>query len=505
MEIRRNLATHSTYALAKNPLLLETEPMQKIIFENKSRKGTKMKTGLIASSLITLALLMGSLNSVTTASYAADSNEAVEAITSDDKNFVRLALNKSAVVKLPAEATDVIIGNPGVVDAVVRKKDTAYLFARTIGETNIFFLDAAGNQILSLDLEVQPDSLGLKKLLDRKLKGNSITVEAVNNTIVLSGEARSGVELHEAMKIANAYIGKAFNGDENYVLSAMTVAGVDQVMLRVKVIEVQRSTLKEFGINLQAILRAGSFAFDLASYTIPNTGGGGVGIGQGGYSGSNVNVDGVIRAMEGAGLVRTLAEPNLTAVNGATATFNAGGEYPYQSCSTIGGANNCSVIFRPYGVSLSFSPTVMEEDQIRLSITSRNSDLGENTSAGPVINTRETTTALQLPSGGSMMIAGMISESTRQKVNSTPGLKQLPILGALFRSHEFVTQETELVVIVTPVLVRPTTASKLVAPDKNFNPPSDRQRVLLGRLNKVYGGSSKVDGEYHGNVGFIVE
>jgi pilus assembly protein CpaC len=252
-------------------------------------------------------------------------------------------------------------------------------------------------------------------------------------------------------------------------------------------------------------LRAGNFAFNLASYTIANGAGAG-GVGFGSYNGKNVDVDGVVRAMEGSGLIRTLAEPNLTALTGATATFNAGGEYPYQTCnSNQAGGSNCTVVFREYGIGLTFKPTVFSEDRILLEIQSRNSDLGESTPAGPAINTRETSTALQLPSGGSMMIAGLISESTRQKVNSTPGLKKLPILGALFRSHEFVTQETELVVIVTPILVRPTVEGKLATPDKNFNPPTDRQRILLGRLNKVYGGSGKVDGEYHGNVGFIVE
>jgi pilus assembly protein CpaC len=469
----------------------------------KFRKDHKMKTGLIVSSLIGLSVFLSGPLGTSPAAFAADSNVSVAAAT-EQSNFVRIGQNKSVVIKLPAEARDVVVGEPGVVDVVVRAQNTAYLFGKSLGQTNIFFFDKDGNQILALDLEVARDMTGLRKLLDRKLPGNQITIDAVDTNIVLGGVARNGLEVQQAMDMANAY--SDAEDDKNFIINTMTVKGEDQVMLKVKVVEIRRSVLKQFGINLEAFLSMGQFAFNLASYTLGSAAAGGSQADVS-YTGTDLTVSSVIRALEGDGLVRTLAEPNLTALTGQTANFRAGGEFPYDVCSGTGSARTCTTEFRPYGVSLSFVPTVFSEDRIVLAINTDVSELGEITAGGvPPINRRTTQTVLEMPSGGSMMIAGLISENTRQKANGTPGLKKLPILGTLFRSHDFQSEETELVVIVTPILVNPTTQAKLTTPDKGFNPPSDKQAVFLGRLNKVYSDApGRPTGKYHGNVGFIVE
>lgn len=466
-----------------------------------SRKGHSMTSGLMAASLLSISLALGFNMAVVPKAYAADSNEAVAA-EQDDGRFVRMGLNKSVVVRLPAEARDVIVGNPDIVDAVVRSKTTAYLFARKTGQTNIFFFDAAGQQILALDLEVSLDMTGVRKLLNRSLPGNRITVDTMNNNIVLGGVARNGLEAKTAMDLAGEY---AKGDGGGTVLNTMTVAGEDQVMLKVKVVEVQRDVLKQFGVDLSALLDLGKFAFKLAnvnpfSSSLVSSGSGYKGV----YSSGGTQIEGLLRAMEGDGLLRTLAEPNLTAMTGQSAKFHAGGEFPYNVCPVSG---TCSSEFREFGVKIDFTPTVLSEDRINLKIKTDVSELGAVISGViPTINRRSADTTLELPSGGSMMIAGLIKETTRQNLNSTPGLKQLPVLGSLFRSRDFVSNETELVVIVTPVLVRPTGQEKLSAPDKGFAPASDKNAILFGRLNKLYGGGTDAPGgAYHGNVGFIVE
>jgi pilus assembly protein CpaC len=321
--------------------------------------------------------------------------------------------------------------------------------------------------------------------------------------VVLGGVARSALEAKTAFDLATQFATPL----NSPVVNTMSISGEDQVMLKVKVIEIQRDVLKQFGVDLSALLDAGKFAFQLANVNPfanallgPDSGAKSV------FSSGGTQIEGLVRAMEGDGLVRTLAEPNLTAMTGQEAKFRAGGEYPYQVCSTRDGARECTISFKEFGVDVNFTPTVLSEDRINLKIKT---DVSELTSyAGitiPGLNRRSSETTLELPSGGSMMIAGLIRETTRQNINGTPGLKQLPVLGALFRSKDFVSNETELVVIVTPVLVRPTAQGKLTSPDKNYNPATEAQSILFGRLNKVYGGGEAPQGNYNGNVGFIVE
>jgi pilus assembly protein CpaC len=465
------------------------------------RKACKMKKGLLAASMLGISVVLSGLLPAAPPAIAADQLPAATQ-DYDQGRFVRMGLNKSVVVRLPAEAKDVVIGNPGIVDAVIRTKNTAYLFAKTTGQTNIFFFDAAGQQILSLDLEVAVDTTATRKLLNRALPGNRITVDTVNNSVVLGGIARNALEAKTAVELADQ-----LNVGGGTTVNTMTVAGEDQVMLKVKVVEIQRDVLKQFGVDLSALLDAGKFAFQVANINpfanallSPNAGYKGV------FSSGGTQIEGLIRAMEGDGLVRTLAEPNLTAMSGQQAKFHAGGEYPYRLCDVDGTKTTCTISFKDFGVEVDFTPTVISEDRINLKIKTDVSELSNiATIEVPAINRRASETTLELPSGGSMMIAGLIKETTRQNINGTPGLKKLPILGTLFRSRDFIANETELVIIVTPVLVRPTTQAKLTSPDKGFIPANDKQGMFFGRLNRVYGNGEAPQGSYNGNVGFIVE
>ena len=469
----------------------------------------RKKAATLVSSLLAVALSFSAHVPMASKALATDL-DAVNVEQGEQGQFYRLGLNKSAVIKLPAEVRDVIVGNPNIVDALVKTKTTAYLFAKQPGTTNVFFLDAEGRQILNLDLEVALDTTAIRKLLNRTLPRNRITVDTANNNVILGGVARNALEAKTAVDLASQFISAGgFFSSSSSLINTMKVEGEDQVMLKVKVVEIQRDVIKQFGINFSAILDVGKLAVNLASISpfsngllSPSSGY------KATYTSGGMQLQGLLRAMEGDGLVRTLAEPNLTALTGESASFLAGGEFPYQNCTTSSTTGStCTTAFKQFGVSVNFTPTVLEEGRINLKISTDVSDLGATTAGGvPSINKRSASTVLELPSGGSMMLAGLIREATRQNLNGTPGLKKLPVLGSLFRSRDFVSNETELVIFVTPYLVRPTSEKNMASPDDGFNPPTDRQAIFMGRLNKVYGnqnGSPK--GKYNGNVGFIVE
>ncbi len=430
----------------------------------------------------------------------------------EEGHFVRIGLGKSLVIRLPADAKDVIVGDPEIVDAVVRSKDTAYLFARKAGQTNIFFFDAHGRQIMNVDLEVALDMTALQKLIRRSSPGSQITVDTVGENVVLKGLAVNAVEAKLAEDLA-----AKFAGGPDKVVNAMKIAGGDQVMLKVRVVEIKRDVLKELGIDInQLAFDVGNFAVSLASINPVNTFVGGT-LGANGcgglVSGSAGGVDftSTFRALESEGLVHTLAEPTLSAVSGESAKFHAGGEIPYPTCSGDINDRVCTVEFREVGVKLDFTPVVLSEGRISLKILTEVSERGPDEirffdSQVPTIDSRKAQTTVEIPSGGSMVMAGLIKNVTEQHVDGTPGLKDVPVLGALFRSREFQQDTTELAVIVTPYVVNPVHESQLATPTDRLNVPSDYQGYLFGRLNRVYGTAGQhPDGVYHGNVGFIIE
>ena len=490
----------------------------------KTRSAAKFQAwaAAILSSLLLLAPLLPKQAAAT------DMTPSVASAQSSG-HFFRVALNKSAVVTLPADARDVIVGNNDIVDVVIRNKNTAYLFARKIGATNIFFFDGNGQQVMQLDLEVALDTLPLLNLIKRTLPGTHITVDVLNANVVLGGVAMNAQEAKIAVDLANEYIAQAVTTTTStatttsgggLIVNTIKIAGEDQVNLQVKVVEIQRDVLKQWGINFGAVLNAGSFAFNLSNMNpFANVDmSPGQGYGASIADGAGNGITSIIRAMESDGMLHTLAEPNLTALSGQSASFKAGGEFPYQTCILSAGSRTCEIKFKEYGVGLDFTPTVLNEGRINLKIHTAVSELtdiqagtlattlGQNAAGVPSVNVRAADTVLEIPDGGSMMLAGLIRESTRSKINGTPGLRKLPILGALFRSREFIQNQTELVVLVTPHIVRSVAQQQLIAPDKNFNLATDRQTILMDRLNKLYGPKDKVpNGKYTGKVGYIVE
>jgi len=442
-----------------------------------------------------------------------------------------MALSKATIVELPKAASDVLVSDPEVVDAIIRTPHRTYLLGKKVGQTNAFFFDAAGKQILNLEITVERDLAPLASMLTRFLPDARLEVSALNDNIVLSGSVPNASAADRARQIASRFI-----GDEAKVLSMVSIEGNEQVMLRVRIVEMQRTVLKQLGVDLDTVFSSGNVVFDVATQNPLSLVGRSLGgLGTTGSNGNlryNLNgsgteyVDGLIRAFERHGLVRTLAEPNLTAISGEAASFLAGGEFPVPSARDRNG--NVSIEFKPFGVGLGFTPVVMSEGRISLKISTEVSELttegafqleentvqvDENTTATvagvtiPALTVRRTATTVELPSGGSLVIAGLIQESTKQNIDGIPGAKDLPVLGSLFRSRDFRNNETELVVIVTPYLVDPVAEHELTTPADGFAPASDLETFVLGRLNAVYGvqGGEAPSGKPPGTYGFVVE
>ena len=487
---------------------------------NDTKKIFALASASGAAMLLTSLLLVVPI--VPHSAFASDISP-ISTHSAQTGSFFRIALNKSAVVTLPEETKEVVVGNNDIVDVQVRNKTTAYLFARKTGSTNIFFFNAKGQQIMALDLEVAIDTLALQNLIRRTLPGTHITVDVLGSNVVLGGVAMNALEAKTAVDLAGEYIGlptvtvsttSTTTTGGGLIVNTIKILGEDQVMLQVKMVEIQRDVLKQWGVNFGAALSAGSFAFNLsnvnpfAGVPLSQAAGYGASISDGGGN----SFTSIIRAMESDGMLHTLAEPNLTAVSGQAASFKAGGEFPYQTCT--GSPAVCTVAFKNYGVGLDFTPTVLSAGRINLKIHTAVSELTQSqggvvgTSGGsvPSLNERAADTVLEIPDGGSMMLAGLIRENTRQNINGTPGLRNLPVLGALFRSRDFISNQTELVVIVTPHIVRSAAQKQFEVPDKNFNEANDSQTIIMGRLNRIYGSkATQPKGPYGGNVGYIVE
>lgn len=461
--------------------------------------------GWLSRAVLAIALVVGAALPAAAPVWAADAYLAVNAAGAGQ--HVRLGLNKSLVVDLPTDARDVLVSNPAIADAVMRTSRRAYLIGMEIGQTNVFFFDAAGNQIANLEVQVERDLAALTAMLRQHIPGSAIEIDAVNDNIVLAGTARTPIDAERAADIASRFI-----GDPEKVLNTIAVDGNEQVHLKVTVAEIQRNVLKQFGIDFSASLASGAFSAGVLTdnpFSV-NTPISGTAF-QGGWTDGINSVNARLRAMEQAGVVKILAEPTLSAISGESATFLAGGEFPIpvgfdQDTDTV------IIEFKEFGVSLSFTPVVLAEERISLKVATEVSEVTEENAITtglitiPGISVRRADTTMELPSGGSMVMAGLIQQNQRQIINKVPGVGDIPVLGTLFRSRDFINQDTELVVIATPYMAKPVAERELGRPDQNFEAASDPSTILLGRLNRIYGvAGSEPRGRYTGQFGFIIE
>jgi len=443
-----------------------------------------------------------------------------------------LTVNKSYMIEFDTEIDDVIVGNPAIADIVARDRRRVAVMGAAPGETNIVFLDRSGRKLKVLEVSVTDGVAGmdqLRGLIKRHVPGAKIDIEAVNGRIILSGMAPNLSAADRVVQLAKPYA-----KDENAVLNLIAIQGKDQVALKVRFVEMQRTVLKQMGINLSGEINIDDWNTQLETnnaFPINGSALGGLAANLGYVNTVNgvlqSSVGAALNALERVGVVRTLAEPNLTAISGEAGKFLVGGEFPVPVAQDEG---TITVEFKPFGVGLGYTPVVLSEGRISLQLSVEVSELSQQggfasrgvtgidpntgqpivgqTITIPALKVRRAETTVEIPSGGSLVIAGLIQESTRQSLDGIPGAKDIPVLGALFRSRDFINDETELVVIVTPYLVDPTDPQNLRDPDRGYVTPRDLRTVFFGKLNEVYAVPGSAAGKTaapKGSSGFIFD
>lgn len=527
-------------------------------------------------------------------------------LTTDGAQSLTLPRGKSAIIELPIDVRDMLVTNPQVADAVLRSPRRIYVLGMALGSTDAVFFDAAGRKILTLAIRVDQDSGQLEQTLRRVLPNASIQVEPIRDSVILTGLVANASESSMAAQIASQFVTKPEN-----VLNMLAIAGKDQVMLKVRIVEVQRSAIKQLGVSTDLLFndnlktygvgRSNTFGVNGAlmggggacygrdnvrttnvantntttnqsgttsgvsnsttsnvtnsvsngsttttTVTDPITGATTIAIGAVNGGSSTVvngvtsngstnaltnllssvastayktatgnNLQGCLQAFERVGLIRTLAEPNLTVVSGEAGKFLVGGEFPVPVAQDSTG--RISLEFKPYGVGLGYTPVVLSGGRISLKLSTEVSELtslgafslggGSTVLSVPGLTVRRAETTVELPSGGSLMIAGLLQQTTKQNIDSLPGMTSLPILGSLFRSRDYLNGETELVVIITPYIVDPTRLQDQQTPADGLQIADDMSTVLLGRLNKVVKApaGANTGRAYQGPVGYVIE
>lgn len=500
-------------------------------------------TRLAVLPLLTVTVAMAMFQTGATAADKKRGLQVIKSSTVGATKNVSLGLDKSLVVELPRDVRDVLVANPEIADAIVRTARKIFLIGNQVGQTNIFMFDKAGNTVLSLNLAVERDILPLADLIEKYVPGSNVKVEIVNDNVVLTGSVPNPIAARRVSDLAQAFVtgGEATTGQftqtavsgqnggdsaisnpdgqgrqTSQVINLLKIEGEDQVHLKVVVAEIKRSVLKQLGISLSAV-QNGVESFNFSRSAVA----GAIGAFQaGGLSGSitrtvgDTNFAAAVQALERANVLRTLAEPTLTAQSGREATFLAGGEVNIPTSSSLDDNGNVAIetTARTVGVSLAFTPVVQSAERISITLNTEVSAVDptqSNAGAGgvtfPGVSVRRASSTIELPSGGTMIVGGLLKDDLRRTSSGLPYLKNLPVLGPLFGSTGFVRNETELVIMATPYLVRPTARKNLARPDKNFAAPSDSGTFLFNQINRIYGGQGTANGKYHGRVGFIYD
>ena len=424
---------------------------------------------------------------------------------------IRINVSRGQTVRLPAPAATIFIADPAIADIQTPSNRVVFVFGKKPGRTSLFALSESGEAIAEYQVVVTQPIEDLRELLRNEISDARISVTYTPNGAVLSGTVPNAGVAETARSLTAQFLGQGA-----VITNRLKVAGSVQVNLRVRVAEVSRGVSKEFGINWNAVGQIGNFRFGVVTgrkafdssgrLTQSSTGAAAIGVG---FSDGVNSISAVIDALAAEGLVSILAEPNLTAVSGEPASFLAGGEFPIPVAQ---GSDRVSVEFRRFGVSIEFVPTVLSGDLINVRVKPEVSELSKNGAVQvsgfqiPAISTRKADTVVELASGQSFAIGGLIRRNFTTDINNVPWLGDIPILGALFRSSRFQKDESELVIIVTPYIVRPA-AGALRAPTDRVAPPSDAGRVLVKTLAKPRGRIVKAPGgpALPQDAGFILD
>lgn len=410
-----------------------------------------------------------------------------------------LALNVNAgeLLRLPRPAAKIFIADPEIADFQAASNQSLLVFGRKPGQTTLYALSQTDGVILSRRINVAHDVGQLQDLIDQSLPRSAVKVQSTAAGIMLTGRVQTTIEADQAARIATGFV-----DSPDKVINQIEITSPTQVNIRVRVVEMSREVTRRFGFNWEAsfevgktvlgiatgrdILGAGNSLFTTDS-TIVGTGGGSL---VGGVFDGNNQIGGMIDALAQENLVTVLAEPNLTALSGETASFIAGGEFPIPVSQN---EDRITIEFKQFGVVLDFTPTVLSPSRISMRVRPEVSELTEEGAITqgqvviPAITLRRTETTIELASGQSFAVAGLLQDETRSNISKFPGLGDIPVLGALFQSESFRRNETELVIIATAYLVQPTSVGEFANPVAGFEPPSDLERILSGKVARVSG------------------
>jgi pilus assembly protein CpaC len=427
-------------------------------------------------------------------------------------------MNRAVVVESDEPFAELSIANPGIADISTLSDKSIYILGKTPGRTTLTLLSPDGRLIANVDVHVAPDVAEFKERLQQILPGEQIEVRTANDGIVLSGTVSSTAKLDRALDLANRYAPER-------VSNLMSVGGTQQVMLKVRFAEMQRSVAKNLQASVGVRSNSGTVGGTLGTGTFTQPGSvegtlnsgvfptdnsqeGSLGLG---FTAGSLEFAVLLEALESKGVVRTLSEPNLTALSGQEAKFLAGGEYPIPVAS--GNDGGITIEYKPFGVELNFTPVVVDGDIINLTINAAVSSIDTTVtlqSEGFSINAfkrRETSTTVEMRDGESFAIAGLLQDDFRDLNGQVPWIGDIPIIGALFRSAEYQRAQSELVIIVTPHLVTPTRGEAFALPTDRVRIPTESELFLFG---KTAGGAKGPAGEvarqdYSGSYGYVME
>ena len=452
----------------------------------------------LGTALAALALSLGSFAVATPAAAQSRAARPSETLT--------LSQNTGTLVRLSAPMTDLFVANDAIADVQVRSASQLYVFGKSAGETTVYATDRSGRVVYAANVRVGTNAGSVGEMLRLAMPEASIQATPMNNLVLLTGTVAQPADVEEAQRLVQAYVGQG-----TQVVSRIRSATPLQVMLKVKIAEVNRSLLKQWGLNLLTADPTGGFRFGVAqgqgihlpnpadpddtsvATVLRNTLGTTLSA-----SGSLFGLD-ILASLDLAevdGLVSILAEPNLTALSGETASFLAGGEFPVPISQSLG---SISIEYKQYGVGLAFTPIVLADGRISMRVRPEVSELTNEGSIRlngfevPGLTTRRAETTVELGSGQSFMIAGLLKNTNTNSIDKAPFLGDLPILGMLFRSTRFRRQESELVIIVTPYLVRPT-SGQLALPTNGYRAPTAVEQIIEGQNFKGVSGAGPQPG-----------
>ena len=467
------------------------------------------------------AAIAGLALSLTAAAPTMAPAETLRVLRGAASSALNVPMNRAVVVESDVPFTELSIANPGITDISALSDRTIYVLGKEPGRTTLTLLGADGRLITNVEVHVTPDMAEFKERLTQILPGENIEVRTANDGIVLSGTVSSIARLDRALDLAQRYA-------PDRVSNLMTVGGTQQVMLKVRFAEMQRSVSKALSSSLSLSGTALSGDLNVTGGTNTTVGQGGINGALGGavpainenngaflfgFGAGALEVGILLEALETRGVVRSLAEPNLTALSGQEATFLAGGEYPIPIANEEG---TITVEYKPFGVELNFTPRVVDGDVINLELVAAVSAIDPSNSfqangfSIDAFSRRETSTTVEMRDGESFAIAGLLSDDFVDLNGQVPWVGDVPILGALFRSAEYSRRQTELVIIVTPHLVSPTRGAALALPTDRVRPPTEQDLFLFGRVARSGAPSSGGAGEvarqdFSGSYGYVLD